>query len=543
MNVLRESWDRAKLEKLRHGLSRLVSPATGGADFRIELDLPKQFSSLAGPILPPAVLSRPKYTATGHVESSGKYKISILLPGDARPQESKGRLGILSDSSNEQTGVSDVSPTGPAPQCGPFKFEFKIWDRDQRDLKPLAGSLNSTLEAIRQDLDNAAGVNVYRDEFRVLPYGEPGNDWLRLDSRRIQNPSLRLSNNQIIGNIFITADENPELKDQTNREGLVEGPALSDFQTLIKAILSIIELPRSKLRQKERERENSKRGKGLFDGPELGEIRAHVGRNYPRDKKLKSLLEKTESELGRKTEQVQEALARYRRLATLGQLIDTVLHEGRHPLAGIRNQAQAGRREFRQNNTLPEPTLEKLLTRFEKIDNNAALVGAVFNRIEPFGGRKPGKPKEVILEDVISSAFAVLEGDAKDRKVEFSLPSTKTTVRIEPTEIQQVILNLLQNSLHWLRHTDENNRKVQVDVTRQRDDSVAITFSDSGPGIASEYRDQIFTPYFSTKPDGVGLGLAIVGDIVTDYYDGTLELLDSGPLPGATFRAILRKRV
>ena len=68
-------------------------------------------------------------------------------------------------------------------------------------------------------------------------------------------------------------------------------------------------------------------------------------------------------------------------------------------------------------------------------------------------------------------------------------------------------------------------------------------FSDSGPGVKTEVRDIIFDPYFSTKPDGVGLGLTIAGEIISEYYGGALELLDSGPLPGATFRITLRSRV
>jgi C4-dicarboxylate-specific signal transduction histidine kinase len=68
-------------------------------------------------------------------------------------------------------------------------------------------------------------------------------------------------------------------------------------------------------------------------------------------------------------------------------------------------------------------------------------------------------------------------------------------------------------------------------------------FSDSGPGVKAAVRDAIFDPYFSTRPDGVGLGLTIAGEIVNEYYAGDLELLDSGPLPGATFRITLRSRV
>ena len=68
-------------------------------------------------------------------------------------------------------------------------------------------------------------------------------------------------------------------------------------------------------------------------------------------------------------------------------------------------------------------------------------------------------------------------------------------------------------------------------------------FADSGPGVSEDIRGSIFHPYFSTAENGIGLGLTIAGEIVEEYYDGKLELLDSGPLPGANFRATLRRRV
>ena len=109
--------------------------------------------------------------------------------------------------------------------------------------------------------------------------------------------------------------------------------------------------------------------------------------------------------------------------------------------------------------------------------------------------------------------------------------------------MQEVIINLLQNSLYWLEQVNKSKREVVVTVERKGPDHVDITFSDSGPGISKDNRALIFEPYFSTKPEGVGLGLSIVGEIVSDYYEGSLQLLERGPLKGANFLITLRKRV
>src|SRR6185437_14679949 len=103
------------------------------------------------------------------------------------------------------------------------------------DLEPLAKELGSTIRSIRRDLDAASGISIYRDNFRVLV---PESDWLRLDLRRVQNPTMRLSNNQVVGRIFISADKNRGLKDQTNRQGIVDSPEFEDFKEAVKAILS-----------------------------------------------------------------------------------------------------------------------------------------------------------------------------------------------------------------------------------------------------------------------------------------------------------------
>jgi hypothetical protein len=101
----------------------------------------------------------------------------------------------------------------------------------------------------------------------------------------------------------------------------------------------------------------------------------------------------------------------------------------------------------------------------------------------------------------------------------------------------------MQNSLYWLRLVPEEDRVIAITVKRNAGGAVEMIVADSGPGVLWENRDMIFEPYFTTKNDGVGLGLSIVGDIVSDYYGGSLELMDSNPLGGAAFRVTLNRRV
>jgi signal transduction histidine kinase len=499
MEGLRAIWGESQLERLHTGLARLVSPffeqdrLTGHDTFQIYLELPEQFAPLSGIIEPPEALKSPHYTITGHIDDTGHYTLTLRLPAQDHQEYVTGQFSL---------------PDRHTPQCGPFSIELRVWDRDS--LSGLAHERGATIADVRRDLDAAAGINIYRDGFRVLPYGEPHNDWLRLDLRRVQNPTMRLSNNQIMGYVLISADKNPQLRDQSNREGLIEGPALDDLRELVKMVLAELEKRRYTIRRQSATSQQAAPAGGLFTDVDLTDISALIRKQYPDDARLLDLVEERERELEMRVKVVQEVLARYRRLATLGQLIDTVLHDGRAPLAKIGNEAHLGQRDLERTRTGNDNLLSRLSQRFGTINTQTGVLTAIFRKIEPFGGRKRGRPAQVRLEQVIADAFAVLETEIAAVGAQVGLPETDTQVTVDQTEIQEVIVNLLQNSLYWLRQVPQEHRKVAVCVRRNSADEVEIVFSDSGPGVEASYRDCIFDPYFSTRPQGVGLGLTIL---------------------------------
>lgn len=531
MKALRADWSSDQFNELRLGLARLVSPfqyekfSKGEDEFQIRLEVPDPFEELSGVVEPPEALRNPHYTLKGDIDSQGRYEFSLKLRGKRETEELRGRF---------------APSNGQPPRCGPFSIELRVWDRDQASMAELAREFGSTTTDVRRDLDDAAGINIYRDGFRVLPYGEARNDWLRLDLRRVQNPTLRLSNNQIVGYVLISADKNPELRDQSNREGLIEGPALSDLRKLVLMALTELEVRRYAVRRPHGKKEE--RLRGLFAGFDLGPVRDFVKKQHPDDTELLTLLEQRERNLEEGVEAIQQVLSRYQRLATLGQLIDVVLHDGRAPLSKIGNEADLGLRDIERSGVKNRFGL-RLGQRLSNIKLQVASLASVFRKIEPFGGRKRGRPTKVRLETVIADAISVLEGEIAEIGAQISLPKGETVVTADSAELQEVIINLLMNSLYWLRQVPKGEREVAVRVRRRGPSEVDIIFSDSGPGVDPEFRDRIFEPYFSTKSDGVGLGLTIAGDIVKEYYDGELELIEGGPLHGATFRIKLRRRV
>lgn len=534
MRGLRAHWGRTELEELRTGLARLVSPfhyeeGIDRADrFSIWMEAPEAFADLSGQIEPPESLQSPHYVLKGRVEADGSYDLTIGLPGQEEPvrRQSKARF-------------EDRDP-----QSGPFDVELRVWDRDRIAMEELGNQVGRSTTEVRRDLDRAAGVSVYRDGFRVLPYGEPGNDWLNLDARRVQNPTMRLSNNQIVGFVLASGEANPRLRDQTNREGLIHNQAYDDLKLELKAIIGELEDLRYQARRKKPDRAPRTGQGSLFSGFDLAPIREYVAEKYPQDRDLATLVGATQQTIEKDVERAQEIIVRYRRLATLGQLIDKVLHDGRAPLAKMGNQAALGLRDIsRRDGGDCEELVDGLGSNLTTIRTQHDVLATVFRRIEPFGGRRRGRPAEVTIEEIIADAFGVLESDIERIGAEVILPTTKTKVTVDRAELQEVLVNLIDNSTYWLAEVPDADRRIRVSVDRASSGEVDIIFSDSGPGIPEDAQEHIFDPYYSRKPDGVGLGLSIAGEIVDEYYGGDLELLASGPLPGATFRITLRRRV
>jgi signal transduction histidine kinase len=515
---LNDHWDMPKFGRLRGELSRLVSPKSGKGTFRIDLQLPDRFREYAGPVSQAAILEKPHYRIRGRVDAGGEFKATYTGP-EMTKEAVSGRIALES---------------GRQPTCGAFQFEFRVWDRDREGLERLTLELKSTLKNLRDDLDSACGISIYRDNFRVLL---PDSDWLRLDIRRVQNPTMRLSNNQVVGRVFISAEDNKGLRDQTNREGLVSAQEVEDFKKAIVELLSTLEVKRDNYRGKYRRATPSE---SLFKELDLSPVREFLEQRYPEDKEVQDLLAQKTRTLRHGVEKVQQVLARYRRLATLGQLIDVVLHEGRTPVTTISNEIDLCRKDLsRKEGT--DIDVEGFTERLDRISRQTRVLTGLFRRLAPFGGRKRGRPQRLSIENVIDDALELHAKAIADLGVDVQRPKAKTMVTVDEAEMQQIFVNLVDNALYWLEKVPKENRRIAIEVSRQ-DGQLVVIFSDSGPGVPDDIRDRIFDPYFSSKPNGVGLGLTIAGETAAEY-DGNLELIAGGPLSGATFRIILRRRI
>ncbi|MFN7571932.1 MAG: ATP-binding protein [Betaproteobacteria bacterium] len=231
--------------------------------------------------------------------------------------------------------------------------------------------------------------------------------------------------------------------------------------------------------------------------------------------------------------QQQEKMQFTARLTTLGEMASTLAHELNQPLTAIANYCEALAARARSG----ELTAASALPALEKTSAQALRAGRVVRRIREFVKRSAPHRRATAAAQVIDNAVALAEieaqrvGIAIDVRIEPGLPP----LDIDPLLIEQVLLNLLKNAMDAMAQA--RVRRIEVAARRTGDDLAEIAVTDHGSGIAPEVLPQLFEPFYSTKPEGMGMGLNICRSIV-EYHRGQLTVT-ANPAGGTTMRFTL----
>lgn len=223
-----------------------------------------------------------------------------------------------------------------------------------------------------------------------------------------------------------------------------------------------------------------------------------------------------------RTRQLLGDLAHVQRQSTAGELAASIAHELNQPLAAIVSFASG---VLRKRSSLTNP--DELDDILQKIRNQALRGGEIIRRLRQFVRRDPIPHTTVDLNRLATEVIELLTPESQDRKVTLAadLASEPLIVQADPIQIQQVIVNLLRNSIDAVQPMPAKRRIITI-RSLSTPDSIQLVVEDQGPGIDPEIFSQLGTSMLSTKKDGLGMGLSLSRSIL-QAHGGSLFLIAS----------------
>ncbi|HFG6842933.1 ATP-binding protein [Acinetobacter baumannii] len=383
---------------------------------------------------------------------------------------------------------------------GEISGEFYIYDRERKILSKFGEQ-----QLVENFLDENGGIRVYRDNIRVYNYGEPGDDWLGLDLRRVNVPGRHISRNIIVGSLDLSIEESYDLIEKTNREGFVENDSYHRFQNIILGVLSIVETER--LIDKERLRDATEEPKDLevkkIEKP-LDDLRK-IAKKHNLSDELEPLIQKTEKNYNEMRDVMLNT-----GFNNMGLAI--VFHEVEH---GVRSLYATI--EHSDDISLIKQHAHELV---KILDSFSDLL-------------RKGENKQASLKNLIRKARDVAKIRFRKHKIQFVCPFLEENIPdIEQTFIFKILIgslnNIFDNSIYWLQtrwpEDTMGQRKIYVDVTKNFYGKTAIIIADNGPGFQDE-QEQLVKPFFTRRPNGMGIGLYYI-NLAMEVNKGRLVILD-----------------
>lgn len=543
-------WNKKQFNELMFQLKKLIPPQelpnkhSSDNNFEIELITFNFLGQNINEIIEPfPLLELSDYRIKGLVTSSGECELLYTF------QKYKGQEETVPINFSLDTQTS----------CGDLYFDIRVFDRGSEDIDNLISKGlkdeqgNYVGKSQAKSLLNANnGIGVYRNGFRIRPLGDPGFDWLELDKRRVQNPSLRIGSDQVIGFVLIESEENSNLIEKTARDGLKNNLAYENLIKISQSIIAKLEEKRSIFRHalSNKKRESiEKVVQEVFSFENLkSEITQHlISTEVPPEvtAKIISSIDKDAEKRQEKLEFIQQQIAIFQAQATLGKLVQYVIHEGRHYISYIRNSIDFLDDDIDKFLTSASAELNhKIKDASGKIDENTLNLSNLFKRLDPLATGKRGRPIEINLEQELRNAyenaysFTSLEESYSKNDIILEITGfDNKRIQGYKQDVISLFVNLFSNSLYWMIKNNSEPKRIVVDCIIENEQIQFIDYKDSGPGINPELiaSEVIFEPGFTTKIDGIGIGLTIAGE-TANRLGFDLLVLESPN--GAYFRLI-----
>ena len=408
---------------------------------------------------------------------------------------------------------------------GNFEFDFYVFDLNSKD-----ETSKYYLPKEAKSIIKEHRIYLLRDNIRVLPYGDPDDDWLQIEVRRgTVRAGDFLSNDQIVGRIKITKFGNPHLKDKTNREGLIEeGNYTTDFICIIQSFLSYVRNGAYAVYLSDKEKKSQlDKVKRDAVGAEISNLRNQLKDN----KQALSLLTQLENAYKSENKYLNCRVERTESLAAVGISVETASHDimmmlnkGVDELRSLYEDSL--HLNFDHSNLTSE--LQKLYGVFSYIQNQMKDMQMLFTSSKQ-------RRRQIRVKDILDKVIAIYKRTLIESKIEYKIDiiGSPLVAKCTDADLLQLLINLLDNAIYWLEEKDNKIVIITLDGNNCK-----LIFSDNGPGIRDEDKPYIFDAFYSGKgQEGRGLGLYISRKLM-ERNDYSIELADTAEdevLTGANF--------
>jgi len=535
-----ENWTRGMLRNTFRAVNAINSPfSEKDNDFLVEIETTKE-SWLNKLLTTEEAINKSLFIAKGYIEGE-----EIHLEYEFKPYSNmdklKGRytkdkffletIEKVYDESTNTYKKKKVGFTLDEYQIGKVNFEFYMYDLSPKVLD----YLEFDKSGFKKFLKANGGIRVYRDKVRVYDYGEPGNDWLNLDYKRLTSPTQAISNNQILGAIYLDREYSSDLVEKTNREGFVSNLA---YETFAKAILVTIEkIAQERVIDKTMIKDtygaNRKSEPVISTIKELDQyIDSNISDTHPAKKKIREKLIEIEREYLSITENLLTA-------AGSGLSLNIAVHEIEKIIMELIKKVD-------------EDNLDKDVSH---LVNNLHTTLKHYAELSKFH-----KNEKISLQQTIESAIDLNTYRLYSHNIELinNSKNIKEDIKVKFTKklLLASIANILDNAIFWLddkesylSHDDSTafKKKIYIDILLEND-IPSVIIADNGYGFKIG-TDMAKKPYITKKDGSMGLGLYII-DETMKMHKGQLLFPEKGDIDlpeefenGAVIQLKFEKRI
>ncbi|OLP76561.1 Sensor histidine kinase YycG [Symbiodinium microadriaticum] len=418
------------------------------------------------------------------------------------------------------------------------------WNGKRVNFRRLENSFSSAGErqALLNLLDQWMGVRLYRDGFRVYPYGAEDDDWLDLDKTALASKGYALNRIQLIGQIEIGRLQNPELIDQTNREGLRQTP---EEAILKETVQFAVERLRDEMNRVTKEQKDAKEP-FIADETKTADLEKRMKTAI---QSIRKVVPSEHRDVVQELELMREEFARYaaqarERIADMEKDADQML-----AMAGIGLMVEVVAHELTRSaedaldvlNGLKRKSVpDEIRRRLESLRASMTSISKRLRILDPLSVTGRQRKERFNLDELLNEILEAHEAQFERHQVELDvvLPDRSVQVSAVKGMVVQVLENLISNSIYWMDVEKQRKMSFRPELTISLEDNPPrIRFSDNGPGISKQYKDRVFDLFFSLKDKSRrrGLGLYIAreaaehngGDLILDP-DILNEVRDAG---------------